>query len=601
MPLIPPETIEQIQTANDIVEVVEGYFPLKRAAGMFKALCPFHSERTASFSVNPKRQIFKCFGCGAGGGVIRFVMQYENLDFISAAKKLAERAGIKLVDAEMSPEDAARFTMRRRLLALHAEAADFFHHTLLRKPSAKVARDYLKGRGISAEVAKSWKLGFAPDSFEAFGNFASDRGFSDEEMLASGLVKLRDEDRPNGGFYDRFRGRVMFPIYNHRTSEVIAFSGRVLEADAKAAKYVNSPETVLFTKGKVLFGLHKTMRAVIDKQQAIVVEGQIDLITAFEAGVKNVIASQGTAFTKEHGRILKQYVGEGEVVLCFDADAAGQAAAEKSLEMLLAENLTVLVVEMPRGEDPDSLIRGQGAEAFIERVAGAREFFDFQLEKMARAEDFATAGGKRQAARKLTTWASFLTDAVLREAIVNKASQRLEISTEELTRMLKAPRKTAKDDDEILDAPEPIALDPTLRLLAIVALCDDDARAWLLEEPWNEVLEREPDGALLSKILAADLQPSDQPSVNTFLTTLEAGEESVVCDLLEEKRPNPVAVAHACWNELEQRQTRRKIEGIKARLRTPGLAAEDVEKWQKQILDLQKRLSHIARPFSPPL
>ncbi len=596
MPLIPPETIEQIQSANDIVDVVEGYFPLKRAAGMFKATCPFHAEKTPSFSVNPKRQIFKCFGCGAGGNVIRFVMMYENLDFVSAARKLAERAGIKIVEAEMSPEDAARFTMRRRLLALHAEAADFFHHQLLRKPSAQVAREYLKGRGITVEVAKAWKIGYAPDSYEAFGNFAHDRGFSDEETVQSGLVKLRDEENPRGGFFDRFRGRVMFPIHNHRTGEVIAFSGRVLDAEAKAAKYVNSPETPLFTKGKVLYGLHKTMRAVIDKAQAIVCEGQLDLITAYEAGVQNVIAPQGTAFTKEQAHILKQYVGEGEVVLCFDADTAGQNAAEKSLEMLLAENLTVRMVEMPRGEDPDSLIRREGAGAFVERVAAAQEFFDFQLARMAASTELATPGGKRAAARKVMTWANFLTDGILREAIVNKASQRLEVSTAELSRMLKAP-KTTRDDE--VERPEPVALDPTLRLLAIVTLCDDDARAWVLEEPWNEVLAREPDAALLSKILAADLQPSDQPSINTFLTTLDAAEEAAICDLLEEKRPNPVAVAHACWRELEQRHTRRKIEAIKARLRTPELGAEDVLKWQKQILDLQKRLSDIARPFSP--
>ncbi len=596
MPLIPPETIEQIQSANDIVEVIEGYFPLKRAAGMFKATCPFHAEKTPSFSVNPKRQIFKCFGCGAGGNVIRFVMMYENLDFMSATKKLAERAGVKIVDAEMSPEDAARFTMRKRLLALHAEAADFFHRELLRKPSAQVARDYLKGRGISVEVAKAWKLGYAPDSFEAFGDFAGQRGFSDEEMLASGLVKLRDEERPRGGFYDRFRGRVMFPIHNHRTGEVIAFSGRVLAAEAKGAKYVNSPETPLFTKGKVLFGLHKSMRAVIDKAQAIVCEGQLDLITAFEAGVQNVIAPQGTAFTKEQAHILKQYVGEGEVVLCFDADAAGQNAAEKSLEMLLAENLSVRVVEMPAGQDPDSLIRGQGAAAFVERVAGAREFFDFQLEKMAARADFATPGGKRAAARKIAEWAGFLSDGILREAIVNKASQRLEVSTAELSRMLKVP-KIARDENV---PPTPAALDPTLRLLAIVTLCDDDARAWVLEEPWNEVLAREPDAGLLSKILAADLQPSDQPSINAFLATLDAEEEAAVCELLEEKRPSAVAVAHACWRELEQRQKRRKIEALKARLRTPNLGPEEVLRLQKQILDLQKRVSDIPRPFSPP-
>ena len=195
VPLIPPETIEQIAASNDIVEVISGYIPLKRAAVLWKALCPFHQERSPSFSVNPQRQIFKCFGCGAGGSVIRFVMTYENLDFISAAKKLANRAGIKIVEAEMSAEDTARYGMRRRLLALHAEAAEFFRAQLLKKASAQVAREYLKGRGIGAEIAKSWKIGYAPDSFEAFTEFAQGEGFTTHELVESGLVKLRDEEQ----------------------------------------------------------------------------------------------------------------------------------------------------------------------------------------------------------------------------------------------------------------------------------------------------------------------------------------------------------------------------------------------------------------------
>jgi len=349
VPQLAPELIDQINAANDIVEVVSGYFPLKRTGAVWKAICPFHDERTPSFTVNPQRQIFKCFGCGAGGGPIRFVMMYENLGFVDAAKKLAERAGIRVEQGMMSAEDEERVSMRRRLLALHAEAAEYFHLHLMKKPSAQVARDYLKGRGMGSDVARSWKIGYAPDAWDAMAAFGRDRGFDRDELLESGLVKLRDEDRPQGDFYDRFRGRVMIPICND-TGEVIAFSGRVLEKDAKAAKYMNSPETMLFTKGAVLFGLHKSKRALIDKSSAIVCEGQLDLITAFESGVQNVVAAQGTAFTDRQARKLKQYVEE--VVLCFDSDAAGEKAAERSLSALLSANLAIRVVTMPAGEDP---------------------------------------------------------------------------------------------------------------------------------------------------------------------------------------------------------------------------------------------------------
>ncbi len=600
MSLIPPETIEQIIESNDIVDVVTGYFPLKRAGAVWKATCPFHTERTPSFTVNPQRQIFKCFGCGAGGNAIRFVMTYENLDFVAAAKKLAERAGIRIEQSEMSAEDAARYSMRRRLLALHAEAADFFHWHLLKKPSAQVARDYLKSRGVGGEIAKSWKLGYAPDEWDAMRGFGERQGFSDEELVASGLVKLRDEEQPRGEFYDRFRARVMFPICND-TGEVIAFSGRVLQADAKAAKYVNSPETMLFTKGAVLFGLHKSKRPLIDAKSAIVCEGQLDLITAFEHGVQNVIAPQGTAFTEKQARILRRYVEE--VVLCFDADIAGEKAAEKSVALLLAENLIVRVAEMPPGEDPDSMIRGKGAGAFTERIAAAKDFFDFQIDRLAAKPEFATPRGKMQAARKMAESISLIKDAMLRETVMNKVTQRLEVSAQEFVRLLKAPTvKRSEGDESAAAATQPILLDPTIQLLALVALRDAAAREWLLDEPWDRMLGDDPETALLVKILGADLDPADPASIHVFLSTLGASEESAISGLLDEKAPgSPLAIAHDCWRELERRQLRRRIEALKARQRLPNLPIEDAARLHEEILDLQKRVSDIARPLSPPL
>jgi DNA primase len=598
--LIPPEIIEQIIDANDVVDVIGGYFPLKRSGPVYKALCPFHNERTPSFTVNPQRRMFKCFGCGAGGDVIRFVMNYENLDFVGAAKKLAERAGIKIEQTEMSAEDAARYSMHRRLLALHTEAADFFHWHLMKKPSAQIARDYLKSRGIGTDIAKSWRIGYAPDEWDAMRAFGESKGFSDEELVASGLVKLRDEENPHGEFYDRFRARVMFPICKD-TDEVIAFSGRVLEADAKAAKYVNSPETMLFKKGAVLFGLNKSKRALIDAKSAIVCEGQLDLITAFEHGVQNVIAPQGTAFTEKQAHILKRFVDE--VVLCFDADIAGEKAAERSLASLLAENLLVRVAEMPPGEDPDSMIRGKGAGAFTARITAAKDFFDFQIDRLASRPDFDTPRGKMQAARKMAEFISLIRDAVLRETVMHRVTQRLEISAQEFVRLLKAPTTKPLDEAPSSESgPEPIVLDSTIRLLAVVALRDAAARKWLLAEPWDAVLKEEPGAELLVKILGADFQPGSDASIHVFLATLDAAEESVVSGLLIEKMPtHPVPIAHDCWRELERRRVRRRMEAIQARMRAPDLPFEDVAKMQKEILDLQKRLLDISRPLSPPL
>jgi len=354
--MIPQETLEQIAGANDIVDVIGSYFPLKRAGSTFKALCPFHQEKSPSFTVNPQRQRFHCFGCGEGGSVFDFVAKYESVDFPTAARRLAERANIPIVEEQRSPGQDRELNLRKRLLALHQQAAEWFHNLLMTAPEAKGARNYLRKRGLTGEVAKRWKIGYAPDEWEAFGSWAEKSEFRRDEIVQSGLVSLRDSENPESDFYDRFRDRIMFPICND-LGEVIAFSGRVLASDPQAAKYVNSPETPLFKKGAILFGLHKSRRALIDKKSAIVLEGQIDLITAFEAGVLNVVAAQGTAFTDKQALTLKRYAEE--VILCFDADGAGRKAAERSLPALLGLDLGIRVIELAKTRIPSSAARAR--------------------------------------------------------------------------------------------------------------------------------------------------------------------------------------------------------------------------------------------------
>lgn len=615
MALIPDEIIQQVAAANDIVEVIGSYFPLKRAGPTYKALCPFHQERTPSFSVNPARQIFKCFGCGAGGSMFRFVMDYEHIEFTAAVRKLAERAGIRIEREELSPEDRHRLDLRRRLLSLHADAAQFFHLQLLRNPAAQIARDYLKGRGLNVEIAKSWLLGYAPEGWDHLLRWAHSRGFSQEEINASGLVSFKDPENPRGDCYDRFRGRVMFPICND-TGEVIAFSGRILQPDAKGAKYVNSPETMLFTKGAVLFGLHRSKRALIDKKSAIVCEGQIDLITAFEAGVQNVIAPQGTAFTPKQAHILKRYVEE--VILCFDSDAAGEKAAERSLPSLLAEKLAVRVASLPAGEDPDSLIRGQGADAFRAQMDAARDFFDVQIDRLAAQPGFDSARGRAAAAQKVAEALGFISDNLLREMHAQRLALRLEIAPQDLaTLSAQAATRQRNQGDrnpgerrdgsespasgtQTAPPPEPLKADPSIALLALVLLHSTEARQWILEEEWESRLKAEPQGELIEAILQRSHLLDAPNPLNGFLTGLDSALERFFVELVEKNAPeHPLAVAQDCWNELERRQLRRRIEVIKARQRNPSLTLEEASALHQQILDLQKRVSDITRPFSP--
>ncbi|MEI6562415.1 MAG: DNA primase [Verrucomicrobiota bacterium] len=604
--MIPEHLIEQIAQANDIVDVISSYFPLKRAGSAYKARCPFHQEKTASFNVNPARQIFKCFGCGAGGGVFKFVELYENVNFPEAVKRLAAKAGIRVEEEPLTAEEDAKQKMRRRLLALHAAAAEWFHTNLLRTKAAQHARDYLKSRGLTAEVAKSWKLGYAPESWDALTQWARGEGFRDDELIASGLVTVKEDEEGENSyshrdphFYDRFRDRLMFPICND-IGEVIAFSGRVLSAEAFGGKYVNSPETPLFIKGNVLFGIHKTKRALIDKKAAIVCEGQIDLITAFEAGVQNVTAPQGTAFTPQQARILKRFADE--VILCFDADAAGLKAAERSLPALLEANLAVRVAEMPAGHDPDSLIRTEGAEAFVRQIAQARDFFDFQIERAVATPEFASPKGKAAFARKMAESIALVADPVLREAVIHNVSARLEMAPAQFAGLIQSVPKPGRlratrevEDEESAEPTQPrlAPMTTTTRLLCQLALLSSEVRNWLLTQPWEALFGTLPEAELLLVILRGRFDPAVPATVTAFLSTCDAEEQAALAGLLDRKElpSEPLRQAADCWRDLERRDLERQRDALQARIRKPGLDFEEHAKLHHQVMELQQRIN----------
>jgi DNA primase len=599
--MIPPETIEQIAAANDIVDVIGSYFPLKRAGSEFKALCPFHQEKSPSFSVSPQRQLFYCFGCGAGGSVFDFVARYENIDFPTAATRLAERAGIRIVEQERSPDDAREFNLRKRLLDLHQQAAEWFHKLLMKAPAAESARAYLNKRGLTSEVSKRWKIGYAPAKWDALIRWAQGQDFKTDEIVQSGLVSLRDAEDPQSDFYDRFRDRVMFPICND-LGEVIAFSGRLLAPDVKAVKYVNSPETPLFKKGDILFGLHKSKRAIIDEKRAIVLEGQIDLITAFEAGVRNVVASQGTAFTEKQARTLKRYAEE--VVLCFDADQAGRKAAERSLPALLGLSLGIRVIELPPGEDPDSLIRGQGAAAFISRVEAARDYFDYRIEAAAASPDFASPQRKTEFARSMAASARLIGDKLLREAVAAKVATRLGMVLPNFWKLLSD--SGSRSDKAPAPESKPGFLNPTaikapINGLTLVALADPEIRRWISAQPWSlRLLDMEGAG-LLVKILDSDISLSEPASLSTFATTLDESARELFGSLLREPLPEDrLAAARDYWNAIEKRDLLHRRDLLLARMRDPNLSQGEITEIQKQVLDVQKLLTDISRPLSPP-
>ena len=594
MGLISEETIQRVSDANDIVDLISSYFPLKRAGTSFRALCPFHREKSPSFHVNPARQNYHCFGCGAGGGVLRFVMEYEHLDFPSAVRRLAQRAGIPIIEEASTAEDHQKHGLRQRLLALHAEASTWFHDQLLKSPDASQARDYLKSRGLNSTIAKSWQLGFAPGSWDALLTHLRGRRFTQEEILQSGLASSKDEPPRSGStLYSRFRNRVMFPIRNDY-GEVIAFSGRILEADAKAAKYVNSPETPLFTKGRVLYGLDKTKRDLIEKNAAIVCEGQIDLISAFEVGIRNVIAPQGTAFTGDQARLLKRYVET--VLLCFDSDAAGKKAAARSLPALLSQGLLVKIVTLPQGEDPDSLIRRSGPEAFLEFINNATDFFEHSLNEAFASGELNDSAGKSRLVSRIAPPLALVQDAVLRETILGRTASRLGLPQGAIRVAMKAP--SVEQDETQAQAPqkeEELTLSAGMEMLCRLALTSQEVRSWLRTQ--NRLDDFEPGAVLVTKLSHADYE-DEAPLPPTLLAQLTGAEERLI-SAMDIHRPTPTSLDRAkqILQGLSVQQLTREIEGLKSRIANPAIPADERQKIQKQILDLTIRVSDVRRPF----
>ncbi|MFZ9933140.1 MAG: DNA primase [Chthoniobacterales bacterium] len=589
MPRISEESIERVAAASDIVEVIGGYFPLKRAGTSWRALCPFHREKSPSFHVSPQKQAYYCFGCGAGGGVFKFVMEYERVDFATAVQRLAQKAGVTVVEEKGGPEDDRRRALRDRLLEMHRAAAEWFHHHLLRSQAGAAARDYLKSRAITSDTAKSWQLGYAPDGGGALLSHLRQAGFRDNELRAGGLF-VGGEDGP---LRDRFRHRLMFPISNDY-GEVIAFSGRVLPPGEDPAKYVNSPETPLFSKGRALFGLHKARRPLADAGTAIVCEGQLDLIRVFESGLQNVVAPQGTAFTTAQARLLKRYVETA--VLCFDSDRAGRTAVERSLPILLAAGFTVRVAALPPGEDPDSLIRTKGTDVFRALIENAPDYFDFAVgEAGAALED---AGKKAVLVRKLAGFAASLPDAIGREAVAARIGPRLAISPQAF--LASVPKTSAATSDDEGDNEPPAdagseAPDQIVQLLLHAALVDLETRRWLAEQKASETLSGRPGAALLGTCLAAVFDPADAGATQAFLAKQPADAQSVLAALLLGRPPaDPLSIARDSLGSLRRRDLEARREAVTAKLRASGLPPEEVARLQAEVVDIMKEIGQIS-------
>ncbi len=616
MQRIPEETIQQVLAATDIVALIGHYVQLKRKGADYWGLCPFHTEKSGSFKVSPTRNAYHCFGCKASGTAIRFLMEHDGLTFGESVRKLADAANIRIEEQVLDANAEREARLRSTLKKLHTEISEWFHQLLLRHELADPARRYLKSRSISSDVAKHWQLGYAPEQPNLIRRWAAEHSYSDELMLLGGIFKKADDGR----IYPGFRHRLMFPIRNEN-AEVIAFSGRLLDPDAKAAKYLNSPETALFSKSKVLFGFDKSKSPIAKAHSAIVCEGQIDLIMVYEAGIQNVCAALGTAFTEFHAKMLKRHCDE--IILCYDSDSAGVKAAERSYQILSPAGLTVKVAALPKGEDPDSLIRKQGVEVFQQVLAGAQDFLDFQI-----AYKKASAGGELRSQVQLIEQTAVTIamnpSVAARDLMIRGHAAQLGITEDalrkEVNMFVRRRQQDAERQKQLAPSPNHIeqagpqpaeqaqkllaAQHRTALMLCHLALSQPDVLSWLRGVDIEPLLNDLPGCEMLGRVWHANFDAGDHAAQGAFFSTLPAEEEMAFLQLAA--RPMPLGglpAAMEAVKALDLARLNHLIVQTQAQMRRTDLTPEkiadlhdQVMAWRKECLDRVKGSPDSQRP-----
>lgn len=539
---IPDHIIEQVREQSNIVDVIGEHVRLKQSGRSFTGLCPFHKEKTPSFHVNPERGIYKCFGCGKAGNVITFVTEHQHVGFVDAVKILATRLGITIPEEER--EDPTGIHARKDAAYRALRAASEFFGATLEQPAGAAARIYFAKRGFTDETIASYALGASPDSWDALMHHLTSNGFSDEHLVDAGLVVVREDGR----MYDRFRGRAMFAIRDD-VGRVVGFSARILGDDPNQPKYINSPQSIVFEKSRVLYGLDLAKRKITAQRRAILVEGQADVVSLHQAGFDTTVASSGTALTREHLSLLKKYADT--VVIVFDADNAGQTATTKGIELALQAGLDPRIVQLPAGTDPDAFVREQGAEAFAARLEQHISFIEFQAERFRALGQLDDAVAQARAVRVMLTWIAGVPDTIRHPFLVRELAERFRLDEHvllrELDRVRSAPQRQelpGTGNRQTVPAAQPVSVattptSPPIELLAPervivrIALAIEDGLA-LLENKFlvsEQTFVTEVGRRLFQRIV---ISHEEHPDVLQYVvndTALSPTEQRILADI----------------------------------------------------------------------
>ena len=575
-----------VKQQADIVRIVGDYVKLRKSGAQnYSGLCPFHQEKTASFSVHAGNQFFHCFGCNAGGDVFSFVQKIENITFPEAVRMVAEKLGIPMPKITYSsPEEARQAKQRGGLIEIHERACAFFQEQL-KRPEAAHAREYLNTRGLSAETIAEFRIGYAPES--GFLLRDSLRGQYDEDtMRESGLFSWKDpreeeQQQKKASLYSKFRNRVMFPIANEQ-GKVIAFTGRTLAADEKSGpKYLNSPETPIYSKSRVLFNLDKAKEAIRKLDYAILVEGQMDCITVYSAGLHNVIASSGTAFTDMQARLLGRF--SKKIVVNFDPDTAGAAAAERSLALLVGEDFEIKVLTLEAGFDPDLYIRRKGAPAYNQALGASQKYFDYLIERARALHPVRTPEGKVKALNYLLPHIQRVPSRIVRDEMANEISHRLGIESSVLRQELRHAA-TGRAASRVA-TPATAQLTDAERVL-IRALASND----LAHDPESHREGQDPDfepGRQAYYFLTQERLHEGtgaQPLIDALLTAQEMGQDATSLPLDDDNRRLLASVIMDDREELTPELLESAIRSLRRRL-----ILRQLDELQHQLKDAERR------------
>ncbi len=584
--LFPQSFIDDLRLQADIVQVIQEYVPLKRAGTSYKGLCPFHGEKTPSFIVHREKGFFHCFGCGVGGDVFKFLELHEKIGFQDAVRQLAQRFGVPIPEAPGDRANPDEVQEREALLKIHEIAVAYFQEAL-RAPAGTRVRRLLRDRGLTDDTVEQLQIGYAPPGREALKRHLVERGFDARLLTRSGLVL----ERENGEMIDRFRGRMIFPIARESGS-VVAFAGRALEAEQQP-KYLNSPETPIYTKGRTLYGLHLSKPAIRRVGYAVLVEGYFDFAVPFQAGRLPVVASCGTALTPQQAHLLRRFTTK--VVLSYDPDSAGQGAAARSSELLVTEGFQVNVAALPAGQDPDVFVRRNGVDAYADALKASRPYLEFLLDRAARAHDLSKDDSRREFLHEMLAVAARIPDPAARDQFADRLAHKARI-TEDVVRS--EIRKAAVDRRTTITRREMPNYGPIKQ-----------AERGLIWHLFNTPGETVP---AVSELEDADVEtlatrnvllavkelgahdPNDVPSA--LLARLNTEEARVVSALAAEPQP-PVLVASGCVRELRRLRYERERAALQLeieRLRDEGGADDAILRLGQQKIDLQHRIESLG-------